>query len=335
MRSCVCRQVLLALMVLLVCYGGSARAADGGDSEPVSSSLPSAPEPSLSVHTHAFVRHPAHVIVPMLDAEPKLADFLVSPPASKAARQMLRIGNFVERYPKDGKPATEPTVAYLGYTREYFYAAFVCKDRTPGSHPGAHAGARFPGRRRFCPGMLDTFNDQRRAFLFADNALGIQADGLYSEQNGTDYSFDTVWDTWGKRTPSGYVVLLRIPFSSLYFAKAGPGEMRTWGIILQRNISHANESAYWPRNSHNIAGVLTQDIAADGFTILRTAKICQFEPYALGRNLRQLNTVDPNDPYFEHKHLQAYAGLDAKFILHNSLVLDTTSQSRFQPGRHR
>ncbi len=329
MRSCVCRQVLLALMVLLVCYGGSARAADGGDSEPVSSSLPSAPEPSLSVHTHAFVRHPAHVIVPMLDAEPKLADFLVSPPASKAARQMLRIGHFVERYPDDGKPATEPTVAYLGYTHKYFYAAFVCHDRTPGLIR-AHMLARDNlGDDDTVDVFLDTFHDQRRAFLFETNALGIQADALYSEQNGSDYSFDTVWDTWGKRTPYGYVVLMRIPFASLYFAKAAPDQMRTWGIILERNISHANESAYWPRNTHNVAGVLTQDIAADGFMNIAHGQNWQFEPYVLARNLRQLNVIDPNNPYFEHKHLQAYAGLDAKFILRNSLVLDVTVNPDF------
>ena len=68
--------------------------------------------------------------------------------------------------------------------------------------------------------MLDTFDDQRRAFMFDSNALGIQGDGLYSEQNAADYSFATVWDTWGKRTPFGYVVLMRIPFASLYFKKA-------------------------------------------------------------------------------------------------------------------
>ena len=73
-----------------------------------------------------------------------------------------------------------------------------------------------------------------------------------------------MWDTWGKRTPFGYVVLMRIPFASLYFKKADPGQPRTWGIILQRNISHANEQAFWPQNRHAIAGRLTQDMAADG-----------------------------------------------------------------------
>lgn len=177
--------------------------------------------------------------------------------------------------------------------------------------------------------FLDTFHDQRRAFLFNTNALGIQADALYSEQDGSDYSFNTVWDTWGKRTSFGYVVMMRIPFASLYFAKAAPNQMRTWGIILERSITHENESVYWPRSTHNVAGLLTQDIAADGFMNIAHGKNWQFEPYTLARNLRQLDTVDSKNPYFKHKHLQAYAGMDAKFILRNSLILDTTFNPDF------
>ncbi len=221
---------------------------------------------------------------------------------------MLRISNFVERYPKDGIPVTEPTVAYLGYTRAYLFVAFVCKDKRPDLIRGHMLARDSLGDDDAVQVMLDTFNDQRRAFLFRSNALGIQADGLYSEQNGTDYSFDTVWDTWGRRTQSGYVVLLRIPFSSLYFAKAGSGETRTWGIILQRSISHANESAYWPQSRHSIAGLLTQDIAADGFSDIEHGQNLQFEPYALGRNLRQLDTVNPDDPYFQDKLCKAIPG---------------------------
>jgi hypothetical protein len=293
--------------------------------------LPSAPTPSIEPVNvvHATVTHSSHVSIPRLDSEPRLNDFLSFPVRAPAAKQMLRISDFIERYPNDGSPVTESTVAYLGYTREYFYAAFVCKDRTTGLIR-AHMLARDSlGDDDSVQLMLDTFDDQRRAFVFTSNALGIQADALYSEQNGSDSSFDTVWDSWGKRTPFGYVVLMRIPFSSLYFAKADPGQDRTWGIILGRNIAHANEQAYWPQNRHRIAGLLTQDIAADGFRDIEHGQNLQFEPYVLGRNLRQLNTIDPDNPYFQDKHFQGYTGLDAKFILHNSLVLDATANPDF------
>jgi len=106
--------------------------------------------------------------------------------------------------------------------------------------------------------MLDTFHDQRRAFVFESNPLGIQADALYSEQTGFDFSFNTVWDTWGARTSNGYAVLMRIPFASLYFAENAPGEMSTWGIILERTVSHTNESITGRGATTNIAGLLTQ-----------------------------------------------------------------------------
>ncbi len=268
------------------------------------------------------------IIVPRLEVAPKLSDFLASP-VRPAAAKMLRVSKFVERYPEDGSRPSDPTVAYLGYTHEYFFAAFVCRDQDP-KLIRAHMLERDSlGDDDSVQIMLDTFHDQRRAFSFQSNALGIQADALYSEQTGYDFSFDTVWDTWAKRTRNGFVVLFRIPFASLYFAKAAPHEMRTWGIVLERSISHLNEADFWPRSRHNIAGYLTQDIAVEGFRDIEKGQNLQFEPYSLARSLRQLNTVNPIDPYFQDKHLQGYSGLDAKFILDNSLVLDTTVNPDF------
>ena len=290
---------------------------------PTASGAPDAAAPAGGVMLHA-----GHVFIPRLDAAPRLEEFLGSS-LSGGAQRMLRISAFVQRYPEDGKPPNEPTTAFLGYTHEYFFIAFICNDREPGlirAHMLARDSLSDDDNVQV---MLDTFHDERRAFVFESNPLGIQADAMYSEQSGYDFSFDTVWDTWGKRTHTGYVVLMRIPFASLYFAKTAPSEMRTWGIILSRNVSHTNESNYWPRSNHNIAGRLTQDMEIEGFRDVEHGQNIQLEPYAIARSLRQLNTINPIDPYFEDKHLQGYAGLDSKFILHNSLVLDTTVNPDF------
>jgi Domain of unknown function (DUF5916) len=334
--------VLPRVSLLVVCLLAAvlpARAAANRTPIPKADTLPAAPTPRKPAPSsaslgpanglHAAPAHSTHVDIPRLETEPRLSDFLGDTSRSRVAQQMLRVNDFIDRFPRDGRAVTETTTAYLGYTREDLFVAFICKDRTPGLIR-AHMLARDSlGDDDFVELTLDTFDDQRRAFMFDSNALGIQSDGLYSEQNGEDSSFDTVWDSWGKRTPFGYVVLMRIPFASLYFKKADPGEMRTWGIILQRNISHANEQAFWPAIRHSIAGRLTQDIAADGFRDIERGKNLQFEPYLLARNLRQLNTVDADNPYFESKHLQGYGGLDAKLILHNSLVLDATVNPDF------
>jgi hypothetical protein len=268
------------------------------------------------------------IVIPRLDAAPKLDDFLAFPLGGPATK-MLRVASFVERYPNDGMRPGEATVAYLGYTHSYLFVAFLCRDKTP-HLVRAHMLARDAlDDDDTVQVMLDTFHDQRRAFVFESNPLGIQADALYSEQTGFDFSFNTVWDTWGARTSNGYAVLMRIPFASLYFAENAPGEMSTWGIILERTVSHTNESDYWPRSNHNIAGLLTQDQTVEGFRDIAHGQKFQFQPYALARSLRQLDTVDSGNPYFQDKHLQGYSGLDAKFILHSSLVLDTSVNPDF------
>jgi hypothetical protein len=277
----------------------------------------------------SLVVPPAQNLIPHLAIAPKLGDFLLLPNHSSVAAQMLRVPHFVERYPDDGGRPGDATTAYLGYTHDAFYAAFVCKDPDP-KEVRAHMVARDSlGNDDKVTLYLDTFGDHRRAFVFQSNALGIQADALYSEQDGYDYSFDTVWDTWGRRTPYGFVVLMRIPFVSLYFAKARPDQLRRWGIILERDVASNGESDFWPRNRHDIAGKLTQERIVEGFQDIGHGQNMQLEPYALARNLRQLNSVNPLNPYFEDKHLQGYAGLDSKFILHNSLVLDTTLNPDF------
>ena len=270
-----------------------------------------------------------HILIPVLPAEPHLADFLASTPTSNAARSMLRIRNFVQRYPEDGLPPTEPTTAYVGYTHENLYVAFVCKDDQPSAIRGHMLQRDNLSDDDFVQVMIDTFADQRRAFLFRVNPLGIQADALYTELTGTDFSFDTVWDSWGQKTSTGWVTLMRIPFASLYFDKAANGAQRTWGLLFSRSISRKNEYANWPAVRHNIAGQLTQEALAEGFENIESGKNWQFIPYALAHSERQLNTVDPTNPYFSNLNLQGYTGLDTKFILHNSLVLDMTFNPDF------
>ncbi len=290
-----------------------------------------APTPEVKTGV-ALAREPhtlPHVLVPILPGDPKLADFLTPEPSSSAAKAMLRVRSFVQRYPEDGQPPSEATSAYIGYNHENLFVAFICKDDAPAAVRGHMLQRDSLSDDDFVQVMLDTFDDNRRAFLFRVNPLGIQADALYTELTGTDFSFDTVWDSWGKKTPDGYVVLMRIPFASLYFDKVAPGATRNWGLLFSRSISRKNESDNWPEVKHNIAGQLTQEAVGEGFENIESGKNWQFEPYALAHSQRLLNTVDPTNPYFSNLNLQGYTGLDTKFILHNSLVLDMTFNPDF------
>lgn len=268
-----------------------------------------------------LIPHAVHYVIPRLATAPTLSDFLAIPDQSAEAAKMLRVRHFVEHYPDAGGTPEDKTTAYMGYTHRAFFVAFVSQTPDPKA-VRAHMTQRDAiGGDDTVMVMLDTFDDHRRAFVFRSNPLGIQADAMYSEQNGYDYSFNTVWDTWGRRTPYGYVVLMRIPFASLYFAKVRPDALRTWGIILRRQVQQTGETDYWPRIRHDIAGRLTQDMTVEGFGDVARGRKIQVEPYALARSMRQLNSVNSLNPYFQDKHFQGIEGLTSKVTLRDSLSL--------------
>ena len=144
----------------------------------------------------------------------------------------------------------------------------------PGAHSRAHA------RRAMSQGgdddvfiMLDTFHDQRRAFYFQSNVLGIQSDALYSEQTGYDlflrYSLGYVGQTHRDRLRRADADSLRQPLlrQNRSRRRCGPGAS-SWGAMFSTSTS----TDYWPRMNHNIAGRLTQDIAVEGFARRRARR---------------------------------------------------------------
>src|ERR1700686_4690076 len=100
MHATALRQVFLPLLCLLI---GSVLPVAGSTVPhiPASDSLPSAPKPSVvsapsSSELHPAVIHPGHVTIPRLESEPRLEDFLTGAGRSPAAKQMLRISDFID-----------------------------------------------------------------------------------------------------------------------------------------------------------------------------------------------------------------------------------------------
>ena len=294
--------------------------------------LPNAPSPTKPTASPAIMPDGIYrpLLVPRLATEPRLENFVSGSPDSLVAQSMLDLTGFVQQDPDDGAPVTEATSAFLGYTGHDLYIAFICRDRNPQdirAHllPRDHMSDDDRVEITF-----DTFNDHRRGLLFQTNAFGVQADAAYTEgQPQPDFSFDTVWDTWGRRTSFGYVALMRIPFQSLRFRSAGPDQLQLWGMVLGRSIPHASERAYWPRITRQIAGRLTQDAPIVGFAGVQRGHNLQLIPYVIGQNYRKLDDRNPLAPTFDQKLLQGTAGIDAKAVLHNSLVLDATLNPDF------
>jgi hypothetical protein len=139
-----------------------------------------------------------------------------------------------ETRPAENQPAPVRTEVWITYDSANLYAAFRAHDPSPNEIRARYSDRDTAFGDDFVGLVLDTFNDQRRAFEFFINPLGVQMDMTQNEMTGNeDPSWDAIWDSAGRITDQGYEVEIRIPFSSLRFP-ATASEM-TWGIDAVRS----------------------------------------------------------------------------------------------------
>jgi hypothetical protein len=259
--------------------------------------------------------------IPRVHRAPKLEDFL----QDHAREAELTVTDFRQYSPGDGTPATEPTTAYLSYDDKNLYVAFLCHDEI-GEIRG-HLSKREDTDQDDGVGvLLDTFRDLHRAYYFYSNPLGVQTDAIYTEGQGYDYSFDTVWDTGARVTNDGYVVFFSIPFKSLRFSHAPE---QTWGIALYRVILRKSEYDYWPYLTQRVEGLTQQFAPLAGIEKVSPGRNIQLIPYGLLAGDQFLNQPNPATPPANQSDFEHRAGLDAKFVAKDSLTFDVTLNPDF------
>ncbi len=157
-------------------------------------------------------------------------DGILDEPAWKHA---TRIPLPYEVDPGDNIPAPVRTDCLITYDQRHLYIAFRAYDPDV-SKIRAHLTDRDTAfDDDFVGVVLDTFHDGRRGFEFFVNPLGVQMDLINNDVGGgEDPSWDAIWDSAGHITPSGYVVEMAIPFSSLRFPKSK--SVQTWGFGAMR-----------------------------------------------------------------------------------------------------
>jgi hypothetical protein len=155
----------------------------------------------------------------------------LSDPGWKGA---TKVDTFFETNPGDNVTPKVRTVAYLAYDDRFFYAAFEFFDPDP-AKIRAPFGDRddVPSATDYGGVILDTRNDRRTGLLLLANPRGIQYDAITDDVTGNeDSSADFYWDSAARITAEGWVLEMRVPFSSLRYPR---GDRQTWGLLLYRN----------------------------------------------------------------------------------------------------
>lgn len=186
-----------------------------------------------------------------------------------------------EVLPRQNTPAAVKTEVWLAYDDHNLYAAFRAHDPQP-SQIRAHLSDRdriFSND--FVGLVLDTFNDERRAYELFANPLGIQGDLILNEVAGgtEDSTWDAIWHSAGTITATGYIVEMAIPFSSLRFP-SGKRE-QVWGIDVLRN---------YPRSERHLFGVTRVDLNRS-CRLCQDARLVGLQGITPGRNVQVVPTL--------------------------------------------
>jgi len=235
-----------------------------------------------------------------------------------------------EWMPGDNIPAPVETECMIMYSHSKLYIGFRCFDPHPGKIR-AHLMDR-DAMSTFIKDdhvsvMIDTFNDERRAFLFQVNPLGVQADAVFSELEGEeDFSWDGIWDSAGRISDSGYTVEIAIPFNQLRFPRGK--EKQTWGISIARsyprNVRHQLISHIRDRN---IACVLCQVNKITGFEKISPGRNLEFDPtFTLDRTDKR---EDFPDGVMETGKIKVEPGITGRWGITPNMMLNATANPDF------
>ncbi len=183
--------------------------------------------------------------------------------------------DFYQTHPGDNIAPSRPTEVLLGYDSRFLYIAFHAFDE-PASVRATLAKRDEIFDDDYVGVLLDTFNDQRRAYELFFNAFGMQADGIFTEGGDEDFSVDILMESKGRLTTDGYVVEVAIPFKSLRY-RAGKDIL--WGVQFQRVIKRFNdETDSWMPLSRDRTGMLNQSGHLTGLEGISTESILEIIP---------------------------------------------------------
>lgn len=232
-----------------------------------------------------------------------------------------------ETSPGENTPPPVRTVGYMSFDGNNLYVAFRAYDSDP-SAIRAHLSDRdLAFSDDFVGVVLDTFDDNRRAFEFFVNPLGVQMDLIQDDVNRVeDASWDAIWESAGRITPEGYVVEMAIPFTSLRFPRAT--DEQTWGVDMVR---------IYPRSARHRLGLQGQDRNRNCY-LCQSSRVTGFEGITPGRDIEldptltaQHTSVRSDFPEgkLESGDTDIEAGLSARWGITPNLTLNAAVNPDF------
>ena len=204
----------------------------------------------------------------------------------------------------------QKTEVKIVYTNEAIYVAATMFDNEPSKILKEISQRDDTGTADFFGVFINGFNDGQQDFRFYVTAAGVQLDCLYTENEGQDFTFNSIWDSKAKITADGWQVEMRIPFAALRFSQE---KVQTWGINFFREVRRNRFNYTWNLIDNKIDNQSNQAGTLLGIENIQTPTRLFFIPYTSF----YVNANSKTKTYGELK-----GGLDIKYGINDAFTLD-------------
>jgi len=221
--------------------------------------------------------------------------------------------DFVQLQPYNGKPSFQPSEVYFFYDQTAVYVGAMLYDSAPDSIFNYFSERDNIGMSDYFGVYLDPYNQGQLAYGFFITPAGVQTDikAVKSDFDYEDDNWNAVWESKTRITEKGWVIEMRIPYSTLRFSeKAG----QTWGLNMFRNIRRYNSNNSWSLVDRKVSGFIHQEGNLTGIKDIKPPVRLAFSPYAATYLEYKEKSATPD---FVYK-----GGLDLKYGINESFTLD-------------
>lgn len=220
--------------------------------------------------------------------------------------------DFIMFAPDNGKPISDKTKTevQVAYTNDAIYIGAKMYDYEPTKILTEITPRDNFGTADNFGVFLNGFNDGQQDFRFFVSAAGVQADCIFTNQNGEDFSWDAIWESHIAHTDFGWVVEIKIPYAALRFSKASKQE---WGVNFYREIRRDRQLFTWNFIDSKINNETGQSGILEGIENIETPTRLFFIPYSSF----YLNSSHVQKTFGELK-----GGLDIKYGISDAFTLD-------------
>lgn len=239
--------------------------------------------------------------------------------------------SFTQYDPVEGVSASQATEVLVLVDEDAIYFGVKAYDDIDQVRATLAQRDRFTRSDDFVRIMLDTFNDQRRAYVFSVNPKGVQHDGIWNEGGSSSRGFgppiddnpNFIWDSDATMADWGYALELRIPFKSLRFPEV---PVQDWGIQVVRRIQRTGFESSWAPMTQNVANFLTQSGKLAGLRDLDPGLFMEINPALTGT---RFGGEDDVTGAFGHDSPTGEFGVNLTYGVTSNLTLDATINPDF------